>query len=112
MPEAQIILSQAASYVATAPKSNAAVNAIYDAMGAVRDVTIQTIPPHLQDAHYPGSAKLGRGDGYLYAHDFPNHYVKQQYLPDELVGRVFYQPSENGYEKQIQAWMKKIREEA
>lgn len=112
MPEAQIILSQAAAYVATAPKSNAAICAINKAMKAVEEVRIRTIPPHLQDAHYGGSAKLGRGDGYLYAHDFPNHYVKQQYLPDELVGTVFYEPSENGYEQQIRSWMKKIHDEA
>lgn len=112
MPEAQIILSQAAAYVATAPKSNAAVNAIGKAMKAVEEVRIRTVPPHLQDAHYGGSAKLGRGDGYLYAHDFPNHYVRQQYLPDELVGTVFYEPSENGYEQQIRSWMEKIRKEA
>ena len=90
MPEAQIILSQAASYVAGAPKSNAACNAIFDAMAAVKSTTT-TVPVHLQDKHYGGAEKLGHGIGYKYAHDYPEHYVKQQYLPDELVGQTFYQ---------------------
>lgn len=112
MPEAQIILAQAASYVACAPKSNSAVTAISEAMQSVQTERITGVPPHLQDAHYGGSAKLGRGTGYLYAHDFPNHYVKQQYLPDELVGRKFYLPSEQGYEKQIREHLQKINGEA
>ena len=111
MPEAQIILSQAVTYVATAPKSNAACNAIFAAMDAVKHTQIRSIPTHLQDAHYRGAAKMGHGLGYLYAHDFPNHYVRQQYLPDELVGQKFYEPADHGHEAQIQAWMKKIREE-
>lgn len=111
MPEAQIILAQAASYVACAPKSNSAVTAISEAMQSVQTERITGVPPHLQDAHYGGSAKLGRGTGYLYAHDFPNHYVKQQYLPDELVGRKFYLPSEQGYEKQIREHLQKINGE-
>ena len=82
MPEAQIILAQAVTYVASAPKSNAACNAIFAAMEAVKKVKIRTIPPYLQDAHYGGAGRLGRGIGYLYAHDYPRHYVKQQYLPD------------------------------
>ena len=108
MPEAQIILSQAASYVASAPKSNAACNAVFDAMEAVKTTTT-TVPVHLQDKHYGGAEKLGHGMGYLYAHDFPEHYVKQQYLPDELVGRTFYYPSENGYEKQIGERLRRLR---
>lgn len=111
MPESQIILAQAVAYVATAPKSNAAVNAIFEATDAVKH-TRTTVPSHLQDAHYPGSANLGRGTGYKYAHDYPNHYVKQQYMPSELEGRVFYRPSDNGYEKTIVAHMKKLKEEA
>ena len=111
MPESQIILAQAVAYVATAPKSNAAVNAIFEATDAVKH-TRTTVPSHLQDAHYPGSANLGRGTGYKYAHDYPNHYVKQQYMPSELEGRVFYRPSDNGYEKTIAAYMKKLKEEA
>ncbi len=108
MPEAQIILSQAASYVASAPKSNAACNAVFDAMEVVKTTTT-TVPVHLQDKHYGGAEKLGHGVGYLYAHDFPEHYVKQQYLPDELVGRTFYYPSENGYEKQIGERLRRLR---
>ena len=111
MPESQIILAQAVAYVATAPKSNAAVNAIFEATDAVKH-TRTTVPSHLQDAHYPGSANLGRGTGYKYAHDYPNHYVKQQYMPSELEGRVFYRPSDNGYEKTIAAHMKKLKEAA
>lgn len=112
MPEAQIILSQAASYVATAPKSNSACNAVYAAMEAVKNRRTEAVPPHLQDSHYPGAQKLGRGLGYQYAHDYPNHYVKQQYLPDGLVGTVFYEPSDNGYEKQIKEHMAWLKEHA
>lgn len=112
MPEAQIILSQAATYVACAPKSNAAVTAIGRAMDSVKTQKIKTVPPHLQDAHYNGSRDLGRGTGYLYAHAFPNHYVKQQYLPDEVVGETFYEPSDQGYEKEIRAHLARIRQEA
>lgn len=112
LPEAQIILSQAVTYIATAPKSNAACNAIFAASEAVRTTQTAAVPVHLQDAHYKGSGKLGHGVGYQYAHDFPNHYVKQQYLPDGLTDRVFYRPSENGYERQIAAHMERIRREA
>ena len=110
MPEAQIPLSQAVTYVASAPKSNAACMAIMEAMEAVK-TTRTTVPVHLQDAHYKGSAKLGHGQGYLYAHDYPNHYVKQQYMPTELEGRSFYHPTGNGYEKNIQEYFKKIQRE-
>ena len=111
MPEAQIILSQAVLYVATAPKSNSACNAVFAAMDNVKKYKT-TVPVHLQDAHYKGSAKLGHGIGYKYAHDYPNHYVKQQYLPDEIRDAVFYEASDNGYEKTITAHMKRIRDEA
>ncbi|MCR5742426.1 MAG: replication-associated recombination protein A [Lachnospiraceae bacterium] len=109
MPEAQIILSQAAIYVACAPKSNASYLAIDKAMRMVGETKTMPIPPHLQDAHYKGSAKLGHGVGYRYAHDFPNHYVKQQYLPDGLTEETFYNPSEMGYEKNIAEHMKRIK---
>lgn len=109
MPEAQIILAQAVSYVATAPKSNAAVNAIGDAMEAVRTRQSMPVPVHLQDAHYKGAVNLGHGTGYKYAHDYPNHYVAQQYLPDGMEGSVFYRPSENGYEKQIREHMEFLK---
>ena len=112
MPEAQIILSQAVSYVACAPKSNAACNAVFQASEAVRQTGNLPIPTHLQDAHYKGAAKLGHGTGYKYAHDYPNHYVRQQYLPYELNGKEFYQPTGNGYEMKIREHMKRIKEEA
>ncbi len=111
MPEAQIILSQAASYVACAPKSNAAVLAIDKAMQSVRKVQT-TVPPHLQDAHYGGHEKLGRGIGYQYAHDFPHHYVAQQYLPSEILGETFYEPGDLGYEKTIKEHLQKIKGES
>ena len=110
-PEAQIILAQAASYVACAPKSNSAVNAIFAAMESVKTKRT-SVPPHLQDAHYPGAGKLGHGTGYKYAHDYPNHYVEQQYLPDEVLGEKFYELSDNGYERQIKEHFKKIKGEA
>ena len=110
-PEAQIILAQAASYVACAPKSNSAVNAIFAAMESVKTKRT-SVPPHLQDAHYPGAGKLGHGTGYKYAHDYPNHYVEQQYLPDGVLGEKFYELSDNGYEKQIKEHFKKIKGEA
>lgn len=112
MPEAQIILAQAAAYVACAPKSNAAVEAISQAMQEVGRSGGLPVPPHLQDSHYKGAAKLGHGIGYKYAHDYPNHYVEQQYLPYELSGREFYKPSGNGYEVKIQEHMRRIRREA
>ncbi|MBQ7838911.1 MAG: replication-associated recombination protein A [Lachnospiraceae bacterium] len=112
MPEAQIILAHAASYVACAPKSNAAVCAIGDAMDTVAATGNLPIPPHLQDAHYKGAAKLGHGLDYKYAHNYPNNYVEQQYLPYELTGKEFYKPSGNGYEVKIREHIKKIKKEA
>ncbi len=110
LPEAQIILSQAASYVACAPKSNAACMAIQNAMENVKTTRTMPVPVHLQDRHYKGAAKLGHGDGYKYAHDYPKHYVNQQYLPDGMEGTIFYEPSDNGYEKQIKEHMKWLKE--
>ena len=110
LPEAQIILSQAASYVACAPKSNAAYVAIQNAMENVKTTRTMPVPVHLQDRLYKGAAKLGHGEGYKYAHDYPKHYVKQQYLPDGMEGTVFYEPSDNGYEKQIKAHMKWLKD--
>lgn len=112
MPEAQIILSQAAAYIATAPKSNASCVAIEEAMRAVNDTENVTIPIHLKDAHYKGAAKLGHGADYKYAHDYKNHYVKQQYLPYELEGEEFYHISDMGYEAKIKEHMKRIKKEA
>lgn len=112
LPESQIILSQAASYIACAPKSNAAVEAIFAANNEVKESGNLPIPPHLQDAHYKASADLGRGTGYKYAHDYKNNYVKQQYLPYELNGKEFYSPSGNGYEVKIREHFKKLKKEA
>ncbi len=109
MPESQIILSQAASYIACAPKSNAACEAVYRAMDVVKSTRTPPVPAHLQDSHYRSSEKLGRGIGYLYAHDFPHHYVRQQYLPDGLEGEVFYEPSENGYERTIREYLDNLK---
>ena len=105
MPEARIILAEAVTYVASAPKSNAAYGAIDRALEAVKNTKTAPIPTHLQDAHYKGSEKLGHGAGYKYAHAYPNHYVKQQYLPDGMEHMKFYEPTENGYEKQIADWL-------
>lgn len=112
MPEAQIILAQAVTYVASAPKSNAACNAVFEAMSAVQNQRNMPVPVHLQDAHYKGSAKLGHGLGYKYAHDYPNHYVEQQYLPEGMEGQTFYRPTEMGYERQIQNHLRYLKESA
>lgn len=109
MPEAQIILSQAVIYVATSPKSNAACNAIFSAMETVKNTVTEKIPTHLMDAHYKGSGELGHGIGYKYAHDYPNHYVEQQYLPDGLVGTKFYEPGDLGYEKEVKKYFATIQ---
>ncbi len=109
MPEARIVLAQAAAYVACAPKSNSAICAIDEAYRVVENEKTATIPAYLMDAHYKGASKLGHGLGYKYAHNYENHYVKQQYLPDEIKDKVFYVPSNNGYEKQIQEYFKFIK---
>lgn len=109
MPEAQIILAQAVTYIATSPKSNSAVCAIGAAMNTVGEQKHMPVPAHLRDGHYHGAAKLGRGQGYQYAHDYPNHYVKQQYLPVGMEGETFYHPSANGYERKIQEHMKFLK---
>ena len=112
MPESQLILSQAAAYIASAPKSNAATIAIDRAMEAIHETGNLPIPTHLQDAHYKGAAKLGHGTGYKYAHNYKNNYVRQQYLPYELNGKEFYSPSGNGYEVKIKEHLAKIKREA
>lgn len=108
MPEARIPLSQAAIYVAAAPKSNASYLAIDKALEMVKTTTT-TVPMHLRDRHYGGAEKLGRGTNYLYAHDFPQHYVKQQYLPEEILGASFYEPTELGYERKIKEHLERLR---
>lgn len=101
MPEARIILAEAVIYIASAPKSNSVISAIDQAMEAVRTEKTRPVPVHLKDTHYKGAEKLGHGAGYLYPHDFPGHYVKQQYLPDGMEGRTFYHPSDEGFEKEV-----------
>lgn len=109
MPEAKIILSQAVTYVASAPKSNASCMAIEAAMSMVSARKTPQVPPHLQDAHYAGAKKLGHGLDYKYAHDYPEHYVKQQYLPAELDGTVFYEPTQIGYEAKIKSHLEHLK---
>lgn len=109
MPEARIILSEAAIYVATSPKSNSAINAIDAAMNTVQNTATAQVPAHLMDSHYKGSSKLGHGIGYQYAHNYPNHYVEQQYLPDGLEEKKFYEPGDLGYETEVKEYFKKIK---
>ncbi len=111
MPEAQIILAQAAAYVAAAPKSNSAVNAIFAAKSVVEEQKTAAIPSYLMDAHYKGAQKLGHGIGYQYAHAFKNHYVKQQYLPDEIKDMTFYHMDGQGYEAVLEENLKRIKKE-
>ena len=112
MPEARIPLAQAAIYVACAPKSNSACVAIDEAMNWVAGHKTEAIPPYLQDAHYQGAKKLGHGLDYKYAHDYKNHYVKQQYLPDGVEGQHFYHPGELGHEYEMDRYLKKIKEDS
>ena len=111
MPEGRIPLAQAVTYVSCAPKSNAAYLGIDKALADVRNVQIKGVPPHLRDGHYIGSHDLGNAIGYKYAHDYPNHYVEQQYLPDELVGTVYYDMSNNGVERRMKEHMKRLKGE-
>ncbi len=109
LPEARILLSEAAVYVATAPKSNASYLAVSRAQSSVRTKKT-TVPGHLMNIHANGEGDEKKAVGYLYAHDFPDHYVVQQYLPDEILGEVFYEPTENGYEKTVRAYLDRLRE--
>ncbi len=109
MPEARIILSQAATYVACAPKSNSAYAAINKALEKVKTTKVETIPRHLKNNHYDGEGEAGKASAYKYAHNYKNHYVKQQYLPDELVGERFYEPGELGYEKNIKEHLEMLK---
>lgn len=110
MPEARILLAHAASYVASAPKSNACINAIDKALKTIKSSDCGQVPPYLRDSHYKGAEKLGHGIGYKYAHNYPDNYVKQQYLPDSLKDEVFYEPTENGYEKKIKDHLTYLKE--
>lgn len=109
MPESRIILAQAVSYIACAPKSNASIKAIDKAYQDVQSIQVNSIPNHLKDAHYKGAKKLGHGKDYLYAHDYKNHYVKQQYLPDELKNTMYYELTEQGYEKKMKMYMEYLK---
>lgn len=111
MPEARIILAQAAAYVACAPKSNSAYVAIDAALESVRTEPMSGIPPYLRDAHYKGASELGRGVGYLYPHDHPGHYVRQQYLPDNLARRRFFRLSDSGMERTMMKWVERLKEQ-
>lgn len=111
MPEARIVLAQAVTYVASAPKSNASYLAVDKALETVRNTKTAPVPAYLCDSHYKGAQKLGRGIGYKYAHDYPNHYVEQQYLPDAYKDMKFYNPTDNGYEKEIKAYFQRIKQQ-
>ncbi|GAA4354014.1 replication-associated recombination protein A [Angustibacter luteus] len=109
MPEARIVLAQAVVHLATAPKSNASYLGIDAAIADVRAGRAGTVPAHLRDAHYPGAAKLGHGQGYRYAHDEPHGVAEQQYLPDSLVGREYYTPTDRGAEREITSRLNRLR---
>ena len=111
MPEARIPLAEAVLYLATAPKSNSVIKAIDAAWKAVEERRISGVPKHLRDAHYRGAQQLGHGQGYKYPHDYPGHFVRQQYLPDELVGTRFYEPSDQGYEGRLAERVRRLRGE-
>ena len=111
MPEARIVLSQAVTYVASAPKSNAAYLAVDRALETVRTTKTAPVPAYLCDSHYKGAQKLGRGIGYKYAHDYPNHFSKQQYLPDAYRDMKFYEPTEMGYEKEIKEHLQRLKQQ-
>ena len=112
MPEARIILAEAVTYVASAPKSNASYMAVDEALSYIKSHKTGAVPVHLQDSHYKSAGKLGHGVGYKYAHSYPNHYVNQQYLPDGMEDVKFYHPTDIGYEKDIKAHLKMLRESA
>jgi putative ATPase len=109
MPEGRIILAEAVVHLATAPKSNAAYMGINQAIADVRAGLGNGIPAHLRDAHYPGSKQLGHGKGYKYAHDAPHAVATQQYPPDDLVGRNYYEPTGNGAERDIATRLERLR---
>ena len=105
MPEARIVLAQAVTHLACAPKSNASFVAFEKAAEDARRTSDTGVPNHLQDSHYPGAEKLGRGSGYLYPHSYPGNWVKQDYLPESLVDKRYYRPGSNGYEKRLRQWL-------
>jgi putative ATPase len=107
MPEARIVLAEAALYIATAPKSNSVVRGIDGAFSAVEKERAEPVPAHLRGTGYKGAPALGHGRGYKYPHDYPGNYVKQEYLPENMKGKIFYQPSENGLEPEINGRLRK-----
>lgn len=109
MPEARIPLAEATIYLATAPKSNAVINAIDAALADVRAGKLGAVPPHLRDGHYEGAKKLGNAVGYKYPHDDPRGVVQQQYIPDNLTDAVYYQPTAHGGEKRISEYLGRLR---
>lgn len=109
MPEGRILLAEAVTYLATAPKSNASYLALDAAIADVRAGRMGRVPAHLRDAHYPGATRLGHGAGYRYAHDAPHSVAEQQYLPDELVGTRYYAPTSNGYERDVAPRLERLR---
>jgi len=110
MPEARIVLAEAVVHLATAPKSNAAYLGVDRALADVRAGRLGAVPPHLRDAHYAGADRLGHGQGYRYAHDEPHGVAAQQYLPDDLAGTRYYEPTDRGYERQVSERLERIRQ--
>ena len=109
MPEGRILLAEAVVYLATAPKSNASYRGLDAAIADVRAGRIGRVPTPLRDAHYPGAKRLGHGAGYRYAHDAPYSVAEQQYLPDELRGTRYYEPTGNGYERELGPRLDRLR---
>ena len=109
MPEARLVLAEAALAVATAPKSNAVTVGIDRALADVRAGRGGPVPAHLRDAHYPGAQALGHGAGYLYPHDFPHAVAAQSHLPDSLAGARYYEPTANGFEKRLSSRLEAVR---
>jgi putative ATPase len=112
LPEAQLILSEAAIFIATSPKSNSACTAIFKALDDVENIPTGEPPMHLRNAVTDGMANLGYGKGYLYAHNYENNYVPLQFLPDEVKDRIYYEPGDNRYEKQIAEHMARLKDTA
>jgi putative ATPase len=110
LPEARINLAQAVIHISLAPKSNAVVKAIGAAQADVQAGHIGSVPPHLRDAHYPGAKKLGHGEGYVYPHDLPGGVAAQQYAPDAVAGRTYYEPTNHGMEARFGERLGRIRE--
>lgn len=109
LPEARILLSEAVLFLALLPKSNSAIKAIDKALEDLKSGVHGTVPQHLRDSHFTGAEKLGRGKGYRYPHAYEGHYVKQAYLPEQLSGRIYYEPTDMGQEKTLRTYHEKLR---